>query len=98
MEDVLLGVALVCLSLCEILLYLYILHVDPKSRFHFGSDDKEDSKKKELLDNLPVDMSRTQRRLFEKQLSDFDKTFHHFSNYQLKMISDLCIDIIKERS
>ena len=57
----------------------------------------ENKKSDVILNDLPVDMSRTQRRLFEKQLNEFKKKFNNFSNYQLKMISDLCIEIIQER-
>lgn len=86
--DIILFIILIicwCLSLGT-LFYIYIL--DPK-RMNKNSDL--------ILNDLPVDMSRTQRRLFEKQLIEFKRKFSNFSNYQLKLISDLCIEIIQER-
>lgn len=86
--DIILFIILIicwCLTLGT-LYYIYIL--DPK---------RKNKKFDNLLNDLPVDMSRTQRRLFEKQLFEFKKKFNNFSNYQLKLISDLCIEIIQER-
>lgn len=48
--------------------------------------------------NFDNDLSRTQKRLFEKQLSKFDYTFSQFSNYQLSIIIDRIKKIIESRS
>lgn len=88
MESILLfWILIICWALTIGLLF-YVYFKDP-----IRKNKKSDS----LLNDLPVDMSRQQRRLFEKQLSEFKKKFNNFSNYQLKLISDLCIEIIQER-
>lgn len=96
--DFLLGIAFILIGISEICLYIMIANLDPRSKLYNKIDPIENNdKKKELINDLPVDMSRQQRRLFEKQLNDFESKFSHFSNYQLKLISDLCLDIINKR-
>lgn len=48
-------------------------------------------KKKESISN------RVQKRLLEKQLQQFAKTFSSFSLYQLEYIKDLIDDIIERK-
>lgn len=88
MENILLFWILIICWVLTVGLLIYIYSKDPV---------RKNKKFDNLLNNLPVDMSRQQRRLFDKQLSEFKKKFNNFSNYQLKLISDLCIEIIQER-
>lgn len=59
---------------------------------HSSTEEKQN-----ISFDFPDDMSRTQKRLFEKQMNQFKCTFNNFSNYQLSAIKQLIESILKGR-